>query len=186
MSMELELEGRGKLRLWEDGGRVFFRCERGLSGEGIYKVWIWGDGGEMLLGTLAPEGDKLVLGRAVWQMELRRCGCWPVRGGRCRLAVPFGTRQPDGWYWEDDPARFVDEETAHLGEWRRMLARRTKEGAELAIPWRREESIPLAALFCLARVEQIRGECCLAWKFDSGGKPCLLPAQEAGDQSRAR
>ena len=186
MSIELELEGGGKLRVWEDAGRVFFRCERSLSGDGIYKVWIWGDGGEMLLGTLVPEGDRLILGRAIWQMELRRSGCWPVRGGRCRLAVPFSTRQPDGWYWEEDPARFVDRETVEIGEWRRMLARKTKEGTKLALPWRREESIPLAALFCLAGVEQIRGECCLVWKFDSAGKPCLHTPNRAEEQSMAR
>lgn len=177
MSMELVLEGGGKMRVWEDSGRVFFRCEREVSGEGIYKVWIRGDGGEMLLGTLAPEGNRLVLGRAVWQMELRRSGCWPLRGGKCALAVPFGNRGNDGWYWEDNPARLVDEETACLGEWRRMLARRRNDRVELAIPWRREKPIPLSALFCLAQPEQIRGELCLVWKFDPQGRPCV-PGQK--------
>lgn len=186
VSTEFELEGGGKIRIWEDSGRVFFRCERSLSRDGIYKVWICGDRGDMLLGTLVPEGERLVLGRTVWQMELLRCGCWPVRGGRCRLAVPFGARQTDGWYWEEDPARLVDRETARLGEWRRMLARRTDNGVELAAPWHREEPIPLSALFCLAWTENIQGETCLVWKFDQHGKPCLPVTRHCGEESRAR
>ena len=174
MSMELELDAGGRLRFWEDAGRVFFRCERAADGEGIYKVWIRGDGGEMLLGTLAPEGEKLVLGRAIWQMELRRSGCWPVRGGRCCLAVPFGNRAGDGWYWEEDPSRYVDQETAALGEWQRMLVcKRGKGGVQLAIPWHRDKPIPLSALFCLAWTERIWGELCLVWKFDEQGRPCM-------------
>ena len=162
------------MRLWEDSGRVFFRCERAMSRDGIYKVWVRGDGGEILLGTLAPEGDRLVLGRAIWQMELRRGGCWPVRGGRCCLAVAFGSKADrDGWYWEEEPARFVDKETAQMGEWQRMLARKREDGVELAVVWNAERPLPLAALFCLARSEQIRGELCLVWKFDGQGRPCL-------------
>ena len=186
MSMELKLDDGGKLRVWEDGGRVFFRCERALSRDGIYKVWVWGDGGEILLGTMIPEGERLVLGRAIWQMELIRSGCWPVRGGRCRLAAPFAGKTGDGWCWEDDPARFVDAETAALGEWRRMLVRRRDSGTELAVPWRREEPIPLSALFCLAEQEQIRGEVCLVWKFDCRGRPCPAHRQGGEEESRAR
>ena len=186
MSMELKLDGGGKMRVWEDAGRVFFRCERALSREGIYKVWVCGDGGEMLLGTLVPEGERLVLGRAVWQMELRRSGCWPVKGGRCCLTMPFGGHRTDGWYWEENPARFVDKETACLGEWSKMLVRRLDTGTELAFPWRQEKSIPLSGLFCLACTEEIRGEVCLVWKFDTHGRPCLPGARGVREESRAR
>ena len=159
------------MRIWEENGRVFFRCERAMSGEGIYKVWIRGDSGELLLGTLAPEMGHLVLGRAIWQMELCRSGCWPVRGVRCRVVIPFGTQQTDGWHWEDDPVRYVDKETAFIGEWQRMLVRRIEGGTELAMPWYRDEPIPLSALFCLAYTERIKGELCLVWKFDEQGRP---------------
>lgn len=186
MSAELELEGGGKLRIWEDSGRVFFRCERPLSRDGLYKVWIRGDGGEMLLGTLVPEGESLVLGRAVWPVELRRCGCWPVRGGRCVMAFPFQNRQGDGWRWEDNPQRFVDEETAKLGQWRRMLLYKGKGELYLACPLRKELPVPLTALICLAKPELIRGELCLLWRFDSRGKPSLPTTQGEEEMSRSR
>ena len=186
MSVELELEGGGKLRMWEDAGRVFFRCERTLSSEGIYKVWIGGDRGEMLLGTLIPEGERLVLGRAVWQMELRRCGCWPVRWGCCRLAVPFGNRQSDGWHWEEHPEQYVDCETAQLGEWRRMLVKKQGDALYLAWPVRETETVPLTALICLAQPTCIRGEMRLVWRFDGNGKPCLSAAPQETEKSRAR
>ena len=125
-------------------------------------------------------------GRAVWQMELRRSGCWPVRGGCCRLAVPFGARPTDGWYWEENPVRLVDGETAGRGEWRRMLCRRTADTTELAVPWHREQPLPLSALFCLARTGIVRGEVCLIWKFDGQGRPCLPAAGDGEGESRAR
>lgn len=177
MSMEFELEGGGRLRVWEDAGRVFFRCERPVSREGLYKVWIRGDGGEMLLGTLVPEGGRMVLGRAVWPMELRRCGCWPVRGGRCDLAFRFQSRQGDGWCWEEQPSKLVDEETAKMGDWQRMLCHKGKDELFLACPVRKDRPVPLTSLICLAKPGRIRGEHCLIWRFDGCGKPCV-PAPE--------
>ena len=173
MSMTLELEGGGRLRLWEEGARVLFRCERGLCADGIYKVWLRGDGGEMLLGALVPEDGMLRLCRALSVTQLRQCGCWPVRGARCVLAYPFRRQNSgsDGWYWEEDPARFVNRETRELGEWRRMLCRKSQDGTQLACPVKADAPIGLVHLFCLAQVRQVRGEMCLVWQFTPDGVP---------------
>ena len=186
MSMEFELEGGGHLRMWEDAGRVFFRCERALNREGLYKVWIRGDGGELLLGTLVPEGDRLMLGRAVWPMELRRCGCWPVRGGRCNMVFRFQNQTGDGWRWEQNPQQFVDAETAHMGEWRAMLCYKGKDELWLACPLQKDRPIPLAALFCLAKPQRIRGDLCLVWRFDGRGRPCQPGTEGEERAGRAR
>lgn len=185
-TMEFAMDGGGRLRVWEDAGRVFFRAERKLDREGLYKVWIRGDGGEMLLGTLVPEGEHLALGRTVWPMELRQCGCWPVKGVKCVMAFRFHSSSGDGWRWEDHPERFVDRETARVGEWRRMLVYKGKDELYLACPFRNHTPIPLNTLFCLAKPKTIRGELCLLWRFDSEGKPCLPDKSGRQDFGRAR
>ena len=80
----------------------------------------------------------------------------------------------------------MDKETAYLGEWGKMLVRRLDTGKELAIPWRQDRPIPLSGLFCLAYTEEIRGEVCLVWKFDTHGRPCLPGARGVREESRAR
>ena len=186
MSTMMEMTGGGRLRLWEDGGRVCFRCEDELHRDGLYKVWICGDRGEMLLGTMTPESGRLLLCRTVSREELRRCGCWPVRSARCVMAYPFQQRrQGDGWYWEENPRRLVDEETRKLGEWRRMLCRKGEDFSELAWPVKNGESLPLSHLFCLACPQRIRGELCLIWRFDGQGQPCF-PQKVSSETSRSR
>lgn len=186
MSTVLEMEGGGRIKMWEEAGKVFFRCERELSRAGLYKVWIGGDGGELLLGTLVPEGGCLRLLRAMWPMELRRSGCWPVRSARCRMTYPFSGGGHDGWRWVERPQEFVDAETAGLGEWCPMLYYKGTDELCLAWPVRRDVPVPLAALFCLARSRFIRGELCLVWRFDAQGRPRIPVREEEEGKSRAR
>ena len=173
--MILEVAGGGTLRIWEENGRVFFKIECELHRDGLYKVWIRGDRGEVMLGTLVPEGEKMTLCRAFSPGELSRCGCWPVRDARCAKAYSFQReKQGDGWSLEEDPGRFVNEETRKLGEWRRMLYRKNDGWLELAYPVRKDAPLPLSHLFCLAMPTRIRGEICLIWRFNQDGEP-LLP-----------
>lgn len=173
MAQRMELSGGGYLHQWEEGERVCFRCETPVKRDGIYKVWLRGDGGELLLGTLVPEGGSMLLCRAVSRQELRRCGCWPVQGARCVLAYPFRYQKitGDGWYREEDPGHLVDEETRKLGEWQPMLCRKGERGLALAWPVKTDAPIPLVHLFCLAEIGSIRGELHFIWHFNAGGAP---------------
>ena len=171
MWQRLEGEGGVSLRFREEGGQVSFRCERPLDRDGIYKVWLRGGGGELLLGTLAPEGELLTLTRVLQLGQLYRCGCWPVRGVCCRLAWSFSERQQRGWQWEEHPECLVDAETARVGEWDRMLLCREERGFSLAFPLKQQRPVPLTALICLAKAGKIGGEVCLVWRFDREGRP---------------
>ena len=175
MSQRMEMEGGGYLCQWEEGERVCFRCETPLRKDGIYKVWLRGDGGELLLGTLMPEGEGMILCRAVSRQELRRCGCWPVRSVGCVMTYSFRQQRnrADGWYWEQDPGHLVDEETGKLGTWQPMLCRKEKAGIALAWPVKGDAPIPLVHLFCLAEIRQIRGEMHFLWHFNANGGPCF-------------
>lgn len=172
--MTMEMAGGGTLHMWEDGGRIFFRCESELKRDGLYKVWIRGSGGEMLLGTLTPAGEKLSLYRALTPLELRRYGCWPIQSARCVMVYAFrGDKQRDDWTLEDNPGRLVNEETRKFGEWRRMLCRKKEDWLELAYPVRKDAALPLSHLFCLAVPMRIHGEMCLVWRFNREGEPYL-------------
>lgn len=53
------MEGGGTLSLEEEGLRVHLRAVCPDDGRGLYKVWVRGRGGSLLLGTLTPENGRL-------------------------------------------------------------------------------------------------------------------------------
>ena len=91
--------------LWvleEQVGRVFLdwddlwltvRAEL-RRGEGLYKLWLQGDGGGLLLGTPAPEGRWLTLCRRISIAQARRAGVWPPTGAAALLTFPYDPKRP--------------------------------------------------------------------------------------------
>ena len=65
---------RGQLRAERQGLRTVFRADCPAWDEGIRKVWLRGGRGNLLLGTLVPEGDRLRLGRTISNAMLREKG----------------------------------------------------------------------------------------------------------------
>ena len=180
--MEWKLEGGGRLSLREEGPRVRLEAARRDDGSGLYKVWVRGPGGEMLLGTLAPEGGELRLCRTGSRTGLERAGCWPVAGGRAALTYRFpkpgeGERS---WRPADDPGRLCrDPLVAESLRGRPgFCQRRAGEYTLLSAPCRPEEPFPLPILFCLARVERRGGRPWLVWAFDREGNPVVPSAGE--------
>lgn len=76
-------------------------------GAGPLRGYVLGEGGQMDLGTLLPEGGGRRLHRTVPVAELRKRGCWPVTGGKAVLTYAFsgGSTQsgPRGWTGLDRP-----------------------------------------------------------------------------------
>ena len=83
------MEGGGTLSLREEGPRVHLEAARPDDGRGLYKAWVRGRQGSLLLGTLVPEAGGLRLRRTVSRSSLGQAGCWPVTGGNCVLTYPF-------------------------------------------------------------------------------------------------
>lgn len=101
------MEGGGTLSLEEEGLRVHLRAVCPDDGRGLYKVWVRGRGGSLLLGTLTPENGRLALSRTLSRSTLGQAGCWPVTGGNTVLVFPFTEQSEEGEPWrpEPDPAR---------------------------------------------------------------------------------
>lgn len=84
----------GKLLLTWDDLYLTARAQARPQGEGLCKLWLTGGEGEVLLGTLIPEGGRLCLCRKLPLDRLRRQGAWPAEGARCALVYPFDPARP--------------------------------------------------------------------------------------------
>ena len=176
MEQRMEMRGGGTLTLRQDGPRVCLEAERSADGRGLYKAWLHGDrGGKFLLGTLAPEGGRLVLRRTLSLGELERAGCWPQFWAEAPLAFSFQPSGPSrgGWYCEQHPERLLADPVLRAQVQGPMLCLREGAGFSLSAPFRPDRPFPLSALFCLARTERREGRLYLVWPFDREGRPIV-------------
>lgn len=164
-----ELKGGGQLIIEPEGG--FVRCEASCpnDGRGIYKVWLTGAGGRLLLGTLAPEGGTLRLCRRVSRDSLVRAGCWPVAGGECVLAFTFGLGK--GWQREPADRRMTDPVLRQAARGLSALVQGEGDGFRLALPFDSTRPFQLVPGFCFARIERVEGRLCAVFSFDGQGRP---------------
>ena len=165
--------GQGWLTVEESGGRARCAAELPEDGKGLYKGYLCGTGGRALLGTFLPEDGRLKLRRTLSLDELRRQGAWPPTGARAELAFsagsPGGPHPPEGWHWEEAPARRMGEPLlARAAGGGRALYRPEPEGFSLAFPYAETRAFPLTPLFCFARVERMNGEFYAVFPFWSG------------------
>lgn len=169
----MELAGGGSLTVREEGVRVRLEAVRPDNGLGVYKVWVRGAGGRMLLGTLEPENGLLRLGRTLSRRSLEQAGCWPVSGGEAVLAVPLRPAG-SGWRREERPGRLLEDAVLRESAGEGALLLRWEEGGfSLAAAYDPDRPFPLAPLFCLGHVEDVGGRLHLVYCFDNAGRPRL-------------
>ena len=171
------MEGGGTLSLREEGPRVHLEAARPDDGRGLYKAWVRGRQGSLLLGTLVPEAGGLRLRRTVSRSSLTQAGCWPVTGGNCVLTYPFPGAEGAGSAWTPEPLPerlcrdpLVKESLRGCSG---FCGRRDGALCLLSAPFRPDRSFPIPVLFCLARVESRGGRPWLVWAFDLEGTPVL-------------
>ena len=180
MEQKVPMEGGGALRVWTEGLRVRAEARRPDDGLGLYKAYLKGPGGELLLGTMAPEGGELRIRRTFSQDELHRRGAWPVTGGAARLYLLFqGERPPAGWEQVEGSGPPLGEAALRQGAAAlgRVLCRRQSGRLQVAVPFRTDRPFPLPALFCLARLGELEGRPHLFFLFDAGGWPLVQRAE---------
>ena len=172
--MTWQMEGGGVLTAEERGLQVRLEASRPEDGLGLYKAWVRGAGGRLLLGTLAPEGGELRLFRTVSRTGLERAGCWPVTGGEAVLAFPFEEAE-EGWRPEPHPERLCADPLLRAALEGRgdLCVRRRGEEILLSARFQPSRPFPLPLLFCLARVEERGGRPWLVWTLDRAGRPRL-------------
>ena len=179
MDNGIALTGGGRLTMTEEGVQVRLEVLRPNDGRGLYKVWLLGDGGRFLLGTLVPEGDGLCLRRRVSRSSLAQAGCWPVIAGECVLSFSFG--QPGKqveWIAASHPEGMMGDEVLRRAvRGSQLLLRRQSDGFCLAARFDPGRPFPVTALFCLAGVGELHGQPHVFFHFDREGMPVLPEKQ---------
>lgn len=168
----------GGVTVRQDGERVICQAIGGIGRAGLYKAWLQGPAGKILLGTLIPEGGTLRLRRVMEVSQLEaRCG-WPPTGAEISLVGAEDIRQEKtgGWQWAKRPEKMVgDREVAQmlrgLGQ---VLYKKEKQGFLFAIPYSLQRPYPLTALFCLSTLGQINGQWYAIFSFSPHGYPQLM------------
>ena len=178
----MQLRGGGRLTVWEDGQLVQLQAFRPDDGRGLYKVWVRGTNGRLLLGTLAPEGDGLRLRRRLARTQLERSGCWPITGGETVLSFSFERAQ---WSREAHPERLVkDVVLCRALNGQTVLLRRREGELCLAAPFDPARPFPLTPLFCFAEIRRVEGKAQAVFSFDRDGNP-MMPhnGRDGGENS---
>lgn len=104
---------RGQLRVERQGLRTVFRADCPAWDDTIKKVWLRGNGGNLLLGTLVPEGDRLKLNRTISNAMLREKGLEHCQRSEIEGAMdnghsespPSRLRKTGGCQWRGFPCR---------------------------------------------------------------------------------
>ena len=160
-----ERQGEVALALWgPNGARTEIRASMDDPGDGLYRAFLLGEGGELALGVLAPEDGRLAVCRRVYNRDAAALG--RLLRGEARRSFRF---EETGLCWRETgcPAqlfhgRFLIDRLRPIGRawWRR-------EGSVLllALPLEEGRPFPLEALFCLGRIQRVEGSRCVVYAF---------------------
>ena len=174
-------ELRGQLKVNRQGLRTIFQADCPAWDSGIKKVWLRGERGSLLLGTLVPEGNRLRLGRTISNAMLRekgleRCNRSEIEGTAGAKPQSKSPQPAAGDRWLPaarlslpgmDPALAEAIRSLKNGVWRRE-----PEGICVCCPWQIGQRMPCMPIFCFASYSTRRGGM-LTWFLDEQGNPLV-------------
>ena len=140
-----ERRGEVALALWgPNGARTEIRASMDDPGDGLYRAFLLGEGGELALGVLAPEDGRLAVCRRVYNRDAAALG--RLLRGEARRSFRF---EETGLCWRETGC------PAQLFHGRFLIDRLRPIG----------RSFPLEALFCLGRIQRVEGRRCVIYAF---------------------
>ena len=144
---------------------LYFRFEAVCppAGEGVWRLFLQGEKGELPLGVLLPEGGRLRLCRRMSCQEAEGVGAF------CRGEIRTGGAEG----WKELPGGALPLWRERLGRREGLRWRREGRLQYLAAPLCPESPFPLEELFCLATVTAVEGKPCVIYTFDDAQQPCL-------------
>lgn len=168
------LEGAPSGELTAEGEALYTwftaRCPLPEDGEKIWCAWAVGDRGELRLGVLEPQGDRVGSIRRRFSRQMT-APLGRVLRGEVR---PAAQKEPERW----DPAPAP--ERLFRAPWLRQRLRGLRDGMtragadggrELALPYDPRKPFPLTTLFCFARVRSIGEGRWAVFRFDREERP---------------
>lgn len=159
----------GKITLEPAGSRVEICSSMPAPGDGLYRVVLIGERGEMPLGVMEPDGAALKLRRRPYRRDVASLG--KILRGEARRSFTFAAAR--SWRRTERPAelfesRWLREGLKNCGP---ALWRREQGMLRLALSYDPKAAFPLEKLFCLARVERIDGKRWVVYTFDREEQP---------------
>jgi len=159
----------GEIRMRPCGVYREIRVHMSDPGDGLYRAVLVGEKGERLLGVMEPSQGELTLCRRIYDRDIRALGA--LKRGEARRSIAFSPQQR--WQAVEDPARLFGDPfwQQRLKDCGKSWFRREGELLYLALPLEGGKPFPLVTLFCLARREDIAGQCCVRYAFDENEQP---------------
>lgn len=155
---------------WEPvGSRLEIRSSMPAPGDGLYRVVLIGERGEMPLGVMEPDGGQLKLCRRPYRRDVASLG--NILRGEARRSFAFAGART--WRRTEHPAelfesRWIRDELERCGP---ALCRREQGLLHLALPYDPKQVFPLEKLFCLAKLERMEGKRWVVYTFDQEEQP---------------
>lgn len=162
--------------VYEDGPRVRITAEYPDDHEGLYKAYLQGTKGRVLMGTLAPEHGRLRISRTFSVDSLRRDDVWPLENVDIVLSYPAPVSSenlPDGWSHVERLSTLMSDDVLKQSSSsvQNALIHQEENGFLIAIPF--TGSFELSPLFCLAAVRSMEGKDYSVFTFNQKGIPVL-------------
>lgn len=152
----------GELTTEREALYTWFTARCRLPGKGLWCAWAVGTQGELRIGVLEPTGDQAVIRRRFSDRMTAPLG--RLLRAELRPASGEGT----GWESVPEPERLFH--TPWLKKQLRgtagVLMRREENRLFLALPFNKENSFPLTAIFCFAQIRYIRGQNYAVYSFN--------------------
>ena len=158
----------GEMTVAQEGLYLQFYARAALKGKVIPRIYLKGERGEMLLGVAEPaEGGYLLRRRisagAVEPLGVLQCAQVSVQG-----------EKEDSWRLLGGEEVQLCRRYCHaLPSVQTGLFRLCCGVREIAFPCGERMPFPMVGLFCLARIEKIRGREYAVFSFDQKGEPIL-------------
>ena len=161
----LLLEGReiGTVTIRE--GCAFVQAA--LLDDGLYRAYLRGGNGELLLGVLEPRDGALRAEKRLSAAELAALGT--IRDARARRSFSFAAER---WESVGEAPLFADAALSRrVSAIRGGKYRRDGRGIRLALPYAPERPFPLVERFCFAQIRAVEGQLCAVYCLDAQGFP---------------
>ena len=163
----LDSREAGSLTLFDEGGAL---CAQALCRplkDGLYRAYLTGALGRVLIGVLEPRGEMLCAEKRLSAGEVRALGA--LRGGEALRSFSFSDE-----HWEPSfPGRFFSDPALE----RRLRAQsgtlyRTEGNRRIAaLPFDVHRPFPLMELFCFARLQTVEGKSRVLYAAGPDGVP---------------
>ena len=187
MTYELYVEQQalGTVTAESEGNRVRLTARCPVLGNGIYKAFLSGSGGQLSVGVMMPHGGEMTARRSVSSREWEALGT--ISRGEAMMTTRFGpaTAEPvssvtdtdsdadSEWLPERNASRlFSDPAVAALwADVQECYVKKANGGHLLAAVLQEKAPFSPVPMFCLGSPQTVRGKPCIVFRLNPAGHP---------------